>query len=303
MVSTIDFFFPLINDPYKMGKIACANVLSDVYAIGCHQVTTVLNVFSNATKISSRENDVVMALMLRGFVDCATDGDTEVTGGQTVKNQEMLCGGVAMSICKDDEFVDPIGAKEGDVLILTKPIGIQIAVNCHQWLDKVKRNKGTVFEQQKLKELKLKFSDEQIKESFEASTRSMMALNKNAAKLMKKYDAGCSTDVTGFGLINHAKNLAVNQTDAVDFVFTNIPCLKNSLEMDKHLGNLFGLTKGTAAETSGGLIISLPKKNVDAFLKEFEEIEGRKAWVVGKVVKGNRTAMMEKECKFFEVDF
>merc|ERR1719447_1633475 len=104
LVQTTDFFYPLVEDPYMQGKIACANVLSDLYAMGVTEC-----------------DNMVMPLIMRGFKDCALEAGTTVTGGQTVMNPWCTIGGVATTICQPNEFIIPDSAVVGDVLVLTKP--------------------------------------------------------------------------------------------------------------------------------------------------------------------------------------
>jgi selenide,water dikinase len=98
MISTTDFFFPSVEDPYVQGKIACANVLSDVYAMGVTEVDTMLMILGVCRDMSEKERDVVTTQMIRGFNDLARKAETNVTGGQTVMNPWPIVGGVAMSV-------------------------------------------------------------------------------------------------------------------------------------------------------------------------------------------------------------
>lgn len=98
LVSTTDFFFPSVEDPYVQGKIACANVLSDVYAMGVTEVDTMLMILGVCRDMSEKQRDVVTTQMIRGFNDLARRAQTNVTGGQTVMNPWPIVGGVAMSV-------------------------------------------------------------------------------------------------------------------------------------------------------------------------------------------------------------
>jgi len=149
------FFYPLIEDPYVQGKIACANVLSDLYALGVVDCDNMLMLLASSSDMPLPDRDVCTKLLIKGFngntllvevtqsihfsshvrTDLALEAGTSVTGGQTVVNPWPVIGGVAMSTQKEDGFIRPENAVAGDVLILTKPIGIQVAVNAHQWLE------------------------------------------------------------------------------------------------------------------------------------------------------------------------
>jgi selenide,water dikinase len=139
LIQTTDFFYPLIEDPYVMGRIACCNVLSDLYAMGVADCDNMLMLLSVSNKMTERERDLVMPRMMQGFKDCATEADTQVTGGQTVINPWLIVGGVATSVCSAREFITPDNAMVSDVLVLTKPLGTQVAVNVVQWVDKPER--------------------------------------------------------------------------------------------------------------------------------------------------------------------
>ena len=122
-----------------MGKIACANVLSDLYAMGVTECDNMLMLLSVSNKMTEKDRDLVMPRMIQGFKDCAESAGTTVNGGQTVINPWLIIGGVATSICTSQEFISPDNAMVSDVLVLTKPLGTQVAVNAHQWLDNPER--------------------------------------------------------------------------------------------------------------------------------------------------------------------
>ncbi len=105
LVQTTDFFYPLVEDPYMQGKIAAANVLSDLYAMGATECDNMLMLVAVSTRMTERERDVVVPLMMRGFKDTATEAGCGVTGGQTVMNPWLTIGGVATSVCQPNEFI------------------------------------------------------------------------------------------------------------------------------------------------------------------------------------------------------
>jgi len=216
LVQTTDFFYPLVEDPYMQGKIACANVLSDLYAMGVTECDNMLMLLAVSTKMTEKERDVVVPLIMRGFKDCALEAGTTVTGGQTVMNPWCTIGGVGTTICQPNEFIIPDSAVVGDVLVLTKPLGTQVALNAHQWLDQPER----------WNRIKLVVSEEDVRKAYQRAMDSMARLNRTASRLMHKYNAHAATDVTGFGLLGHAQALARNQ---------------------KACGNMFQLAQGNSA--------------------------------------------------------
>lgn len=291
LIQTTDFFYPLIEDPYTMGKIACANVLSDLYAMGVTEVDNMLMLLSVTNKFNDKERDLIMPRMIQGFKDCAQEAGTSVNGGQTVINPWLIIGGVATSICSTHEFISPDNAMISDVLVLTKPLGTQVAVNAHQWLDNPDRwNK-----------IKLVVSEDEVRKAYLRAMSSMTRLNRIAAQLMHKYNAHAATDVTGFGLLGHAQNLAKHQKSEVSFVIHNLPIIAKMAAISKSCNNMFNLVQGTSAETSGGLLVALPREQAAAYCKDIQNQEGFQAWIIGIVEKGNRTARIIDKPRIIEV--
>ena len=223
LVQTTDFFYPLVEDPYMQGKIACANVLSDLYAMGVTECDNMLMLLAVSTKMTEKERDVVIPLMMRGFKDCALEAGTTVTGGQTVMNPWCTIGGVGTTICQPNEFIIPDSAVVGDVLVLTKPLGTQVALNAHQWLDQPER----------WNRIKLVVSEDDVRKAYQRAMDSMARLNRTASRLMHKYNAHAATDVTGFGLLGHAQALARNQKAEVGFVIHNLPIIAKMAAVGK----------------------------------------------------------------------
>jgi len=293
LAQTTDFFYPLVDDPYMQGRIACANVLSDLYAMGVVQCHNMLMLLAVSKEMTDKERDVVIPLMMEGFQDTALEAGCLVTGGQTVLNPWVTVGGVASSVCSRTEIIMPESAKVGDVLVLTKALGTQVAVNAHQWLEEGGErwqkvvSKGT--------------SKEEVLKAYRAATLSMARLNLTGAKLMHKYCAGAATDVTGFGILGHATNLASNQTEKVDLVLDTLPIIKGMVGIAKTMGNMFQLLQGYSAETSGGLLMSISKEGSEKLVEEIEQLEGEKAWIIGTVQAGTGTARIVENPTIIEV--
>eukprot|EP00033_Pygsuia_biforma_P001441 GCRY01001628.1.p1 GENE.GCRY01001628.1~~GCRY01001628.1.p1 ORF type:complete len:311 (+),score=79.76 GCRY01001628.1:301-1233(+) len=274
LVSTIDFFYPLVNHPEMQGRIACANVLSDLYAMGIQKVDTMLMTLAVSRQMNDVEQDVVTRLMIKGFNDLAKEGCTKVTGGQTVKNPWPIIGGVASSVLAEHQFIRPEHAVPGDVLVLTKPLGCQVFSNLNVW---------HIHQRPRWHDVKHLFpSESEFDRAIKTTMLSMARLNRVGAELMMKYGAHAATDITGFGLIGHAQNMASAQTAAVDFRIHTLPCLPYMYQVNA-IAN-FGLREGTAAETSGGLFVALPRENAQAFIDEIYDREGWPAWIVGEVL-------------------
>nr|XP_039263735.1 selenide, water dikinase 1-like [Styela clava] len=293
LLQTTDFFYPLVDDPYMMGKIACANVLSDMYAMGAIECDNMLMLLGVSSKFSEKERDTIVPLVIRGFRDCAEEAGTSVTGGQTVLNPWCLIGGVATAVCQPNEYIMPDNAVPGDVLVLTKPLGTQVACNAHQWLEQV---------QDKWNRIKLIVTEEDIEKAYQDAMFIMSRLNRTAAQLMHQYGSHGATDVTGFGILGHAKNLVKQQRNEVNFIIHNLPCINKMASIARACGNMFGLLQGTSAETSGGLLICMPREDAAKYCVEIKRVEGHQAWIIGVVEKGDRTARIIDKPRVIEVE-
>ncbi|SPP82774.1 blast:Selenide%2C water dikinase 2 [Drosophila guanche] len=277
LAQTVDFFYPLVNDPEVLGGITLANVLSDLYAVGVTDIDSLEMIISVSTEFTDKQRDVVTSLILQGFRKAlARNGYNRINLKlrQLKLNPWCIIGGVATSVCIKDEIVFPTNGRAGDALVLTKPLGTQLATNAHIW----QTNKTD-----KYKILRTQFTDNEILETFEMALKSMSYLNKNAALLMHKYQAHCATDVTGFGLLGHAGNLAQYQTDKVLFKINKLPIIKNVVKFSKLIDQSTKLLSGKVVETSGGLLIALPPEAADQFCCEFNEITKgeQKAFKIG----------------------
>lgn len=143
LVSSLDFFYPLVESPYMFGRIAFCNTISDLYAMGITKVQEVLMILGVSTQMSEIEQDVTTTMMIQGFTEAAIQAKSQVGGGQTVFNEWPMMGGAAIAVVDEKGFVMPNNAEPGDVIILTKPLGARLAINVMQWLktDKSKREK------------------------------------------------------------------------------------------------------------------------------------------------------------------
>jgi len=214
--------------------------------------------------------------MIEGFSDAVKEADSEVTGGQTVLNPWPIIGGAATSVCSQEDIIMPRNAVPGDVIILTKPLGTQVAVNANQWR----------FQEKSWADVQDVITQEEAARAYLVAMESMARLNRNAARLMHKYGAHAATDVTGFGIVGHGRNLAGNQTAAVNFEIHSLPIIRNMIEVDKKV-QYFSLLQGFSAETSGGLFICIPADKAEAFCKELEELDHNPAWIIGRVLQSN----------------
>jgi len=297
LVSTTDFFYPLIDDPFMQGKIACANVLSDLYAIGVTDCDNLLMLLSLSTDMQPDERDICTKLIMKGFNEQAKEAGTIVTGGQTVMNPWPIIGGVAMSTVQSSDFIRPEFAKPGDKLVLTKPIGTQIVVNLHQWLR----------QPQRWSQVEDIITIEEVQNVYEYAIDLMARLNRRAAQLMFKYNAHGATDVTGFGLLGHVTNLAKNQKEkGLRFQIEVLPIIQKIKTVADRFP-FFRFNEGFSAETSGGLLVVLPEQDAGPFCRELEQLENEPAFIIGTVLRSQdeqaeNTAFIVENPTLIEVD-
>jgi len=297
VVQTSDSLYPIVDDPFLQGKISCSSVLSPLYAVGVISVDNMLCLLSVSTRLTEGERDKVVPLILEGFREAATEAGTAVSGGQTVMNPWLTIGGVATSICKAEEYIVPDAALVGDVLVLTKPLGTQIAVNAHTWLNDPER----------WSRIKNVVSEDEVRKAYSRALESMAQLNRSAAILMHKYSAHGATDVSKFGLLGHAATLARCQVNEVSFVIHNLPVISkmelvaSACETNEACKMNYGLLQGQSCEVSGGLLICLPREQAAAYCKDMERLEGSQSWIIGIVEKGDRTARVIEKPRIIEV--
>lgn len=296
VISTTDFFFPLVDSPYLQGRIGAANVLSDLYAEGVDHCDFVLMLLAACLDMPEVERNICTKEMVRGFREACDEAETVITGGQTVLNPWPIIGGVATSVVADGEFVPSDGAKEGDVVVLTKPLGTQVAVNVHQW----RHQKNDTLLWSKCKDGIL--TEQGAEDMMHNAVCSMARLNKNGGRMMLKHGAHACTDVTGFGILGHAQNLSENQIDEVAIELHTLPCLAGTVAVNSNVFD-FQLLKGYSAETSGGLLVCIPEEHAKAFCKELEELDnGSPTWVIGRVVhSAERKATIVEQVTILEV--
>ncbi|NXJ58862.1 SPS2 dikinase, partial [Spizaetus tyrannus] len=213
----------------------CANVLSDLYAMGITECDNMLMLLS----VSQKMTEEVTRGVTRGrgspsLCECGTGGADRRGAGRGGERAPPLFW------CSRPP-PRPDSAVPGDVLVLTKPLGTQVAVSAHQWLDNPERwNK-----------IKLVVTREEVELAYQEAMFSMAMLNRTAAGLMRAFGAHAATDVTGFGILGHARTLAGQQRQEVAFVIHNLPVIAKMAAVSKACGARFGLLQGTAPETSG----------------------------------------------------
>lgn len=275
VIQTLDFFTPVVDDPYDFGQIAAANSLSDVYAMG-GVPTLALNIvgFPNCLDIE------ILGEILRGGADKVMEAGALLVGGHSITDQEPKYGLSVMGMVHPDEVLINANAKAGDVLVLTKPIGLGILNTC-------------------MKEDLL--SPKQLQGAIEC----MKTLNKDAAIEMIKLRPNSCTDITGFGLLGHVYEMAEGSQVNISLYYDQIPILDGAQEFAKmgivpagtyrnrdHVGKGVRLSEDLPEEaldllfdpqTSGGLLISLPVDKAEKLMQAYEGLLKLPYAIVGKV--------------------
>lgn len=277
LVQTVDFFPPIVDDPALFGAIAAANSLSDIYAMGGRPVSAV-NV------LCYPEDDLPIEYLrkiMEGALEALTEADTALLGGHSVNDKELKFGFSVNGIIHPDRIIRNNSPAPGDVLILTKALGT-----------------GTINTALR--------ADIATDEAVKAAGLSMRTLNKAPALLLHKYAANACTDITGFGLAGHGAEMAMDSGTDLIFDIERLPLLPDVMEYismglvpaGSYNNRKFRLSRIKNPETvtaeildlifdpqtSGGLLISLPKENARAFM---EELQQPAAAVIGSVVKGD----------------
>ena len=262
LVQTTDFFPPIVDDPYLYGQIAAANALSDVYAMG-GEPKLALNIFC----LSKDMDKYTVQEILRGGYDKAYEAGAIITGGHTIEGAEPIYGLAVSGFVHPDKVLTNSGAKPGDVLILTKPLGIGILTTA----------------------AKADLVDPDVLSRIYAQ---MAALNKTARDVMVKYAVHSCTDVTGFSLMGHGYEIAQGSGCSIHFHPHAIPYHKEAYEMaqmgfipagayrnrEYTAGGVSvapGITRAMEdicydPQTSGGLLMAVASEDAEACLKELQ---------------------------------
>jgi len=277
IVQTVDFFTPIVDDAYDFGRIAVANALSDVYAMGGKPLTA-LNIvcFPRDTMDIS-----ILREVLKGGLDMMHEADVLLLGGHTVDDPELKYGLAVTGTIHPDRVVHNNGAKPGDRLVLTKPLGTGIISTA------IKRNKAS-------------------KQAIARITKSMTALNRTASELMLEVGVHACKDITGFGLLGHASEMIEGTNVGMVIDAAAVPVfpeakeyaeagmiaggLGRNREFRKHMVDIDKKVPQYLQDilfdpqTSGGLLIAVPKAKASRLLKKLHSEGIVEAAVIGEVV-------------------
>jgi selenide,water dikinase len=292
IVQTVDFFTPVVDDPRLFGAIAAANALSDVYAMRGRPVVA-LALAAFPVKVLPYE---VLEEILRGGAEKVAEAGAIVAGGHSIDHDVPLYGLSVTGVVDESRIARNRGARPGDALVLTKPLGIGITVRAAR-ADTADREKASDGEAPEPRVSKPEL-DEAI--------RVMATLNRAAAEAMDGFDVHAATDVTGYGLLGHAWEMMDASGASAEFSVAAIPLLSAARALanrgvasggtKENLRNLEPRTEAgegvsredlillADAQTSGGLLVALPEAQASAYAARCVELGAPAGSVVGRVL-------------------
>lgn len=264
LVQTVDFFTPMVDDPYLFGQIAAANALSDIYAMGSRPLIA-MNIVAFPSKTMSTD---VLREILRGGGDKVREAGAVLAGGHTVEDAEPKYGLAVTGLIAPDKVVTNSGGQEGDLLYLTKPLGVGVLTTA------LKGGLASPEEEGQLIEL-------------------MTTLNRSGAEAMVEAGVKCCTDITGFGLLGHLREMAVASGLDCRLEADRIALLPGALDYARmglipagmysnreYLEEYVEFAEGIPQElqdllfdpqTSGGLLLAVCPEKKDLLLEEFKK--------------------------------
>lgn len=276
LIQTVDFFTPIVNDPYQFGQIAAANALSDVYAMGGRPLTA-LNIVCFPLKTTPVD---VLKAILKGGMDKVHEAGALLVGGHSVEDAELKYGLAVTGVVHPDKILTKAGARVGDLLVLTKPLGTGIIATA----------------------LKGRLASA---EAEAAIIQVMSQLNRAAAEALEGLEVHAVTDITGFGLLGHGLEMAAASKAELTIYAGKVPILPWAREYagmgmvpggshanrrfcEKHLTidprvNPIDVVLLSDAQTSGGLLIAIAPKQADILLSRLRERGGTAAACIGEI--------------------
>jgi selenide,water dikinase len=277
IIQTIDFFTPIVDDPYDFGQITVANALSDVYAMGGKPLTAL-----NVVCFPIKKLDIsILTDMLKGGIDKMKEAGVTLLGGHSIDDAELKYGLSVTGAVQPGRLVTNSGAKAGDKLILTKPLGTGII--------------STALKAEQVSE-----------ETVAKMTKYMAALNKKASELMQEVGVHACTDITGFGLLGHASQLAQHSQVGIKINCGSVPVFTEVEEFAKaglcpgglhrnreFYGKLVEFSEQISEytqdilfdpQTSGGLLISLAPEIAELLVKKLHKAGIQDAAIIGEII-------------------
>jgi cysteine desulfurase len=278
LIQTVDFFTPVVNDPFDFGAIAASNALSDIYAMGGKPLFA-LNIVGFPIQRLPRE---VLESIMNGAQSIAAEAGIHILGGHSIENTEPIFGMAVTGMVHPEKILSNSNAQPGDVLILTKPIGtgiISTGIKKGQVNDQILRN----------------------------TIKLMKQLNKSAAEIAAGYPVNACTDITGFGLVGHLSEMIRASKVSAEINYDQVPVIPGTFDLLR-LGLFPGGSKNNMeyyekhivwepyiseeyrmilcdAQTSGGLLFSIPEKFSKEFLDDLKKHDPDYAGIIGIIVR------------------
>ncbi len=288
LVQTVDFFTPIVDDPFDFGRIAAANALSDVYAMGGRPLTA-MNIVCFPVKEMPLE---ILRDILKGGLEKIQEAGAVLVGGHSVEDRELKYGLSVTGVVRPDEVLTNDGARPGDALLLTKPIGTGVLATAV---------KGKVAGDGALETL----------------VRVTSTLNRAAADVMKGFEVHACTDVTGFGLAGHALEMARGARVRIVLRAEDVPVIPEARELAAmgllpagsyatrhYCGHLVNAAEGVDTlltdllfdpQTSGGLLLAVRRDQAGACVDRMHEQGIAEAAVIGEVAESHEKGMLSVE--------
>lgn len=285
LVENVDVFTPIHDDPLIQGEIVACNATNDVFAMGASDIVSLQALLAYPQDLPEE----IPVGVLKGMSDFMKRLGSNVSGGQTIKNPVPVFGGIALGIVHPSNVVYSRGARVGDVVLLTKPLGIQPVMRSYRDLQDSKRDA-----------LLEAFNQSDLLNMQATAVRIMTQSNYEVSVAMQEVGVNAATDVTGFGLLGHAGNVA--SLSCVDIIINRVPVIQGSLELAKFFGHK--LAQGFGAETSGGMLVFIEPNKASLFA-DFLQSRNLPCWTLGHVEKsmGEPSARLTEDVEFIETDF
>lgn len=280
ILNTLDFFTPMVDEPEIQGRIAGSNVTSDIYTLGVTKIVNVLTIMAYPENMPSE----LAVGMLKGLGDFCREMGIPVVGGHTIRNLWPIIGGAATGVGDPEKIVYTRGAKVGDRLFLTKPLGIAPAMAAYR-----------LRKEEDGKELLEGVPEDLIDAAVNGAVTGMITSNKPVAEAMQQVPVHAATDVTGFGLKGHAANMATLSN--VDIVIDNLWVIRGTPTLTDIFG--YPLFTGESKETAGGILLAVAKADADDLQSELDKRKVRYC-EVGYVTEGNGNVHVLKDAKVLE---
>ena len=278
LVQTVDFFTPVVDDPYDFGRIAAANALSDIYAMGGRPLTA-LNIVCFPSGTLPLET---LGRILQGGAESARLAGATIVGGHTIDDPEPKYGMAVTGTLRPGTELTNAGVRPGDALLLTKPLGTGIVATA------IKAGKASAH-------------------AVAAATKSMAALNRDGSEVARAHEVRAVTDVTGFGLLGHLTEMCRASGVSVELWFDRLPFLPDAAELAR-AGVVPGGTKRNLefvaewtsfdeglvewqrllvadAQTSGGLILAVPQDRVSRVISDLDERGSLSSAMIGRALE------------------